>query len=222
MKRAFTLIEVLIVLFVIGVLAALLFPTFERARSNARRSSCQSNLKQIGLGFMQYNRDYDEMFPLAYADSDGSGAYNPNFDAGWMQILQPYIKSTTIFQCPSETSPYSPPLQATDYWYSAPVAQINHMSKIVHLERSVLCGDGIAMPAAFVATHGAIAYNGDAPALKYNRDIWDTSEETDGKGGRRHLNGMNFLFCDAHVKWLRPETVGAAPVTSVGPTFQVR
>ena len=222
MKRAFTLVEVLIVLFVIGVLAALLFPVFSKARENARRSSCQSNLKQIGLGFMQYARDYDETFPLAYADSDGSGSYSSAFDAGWADNLQPYLKSTRLFQCPSETSAYAPPLRATDYWYSAPASQIESMAVIAEVSRTVLCGDGVAMPAAFVATHGALAYEGDAPSLKYNRDIWDISEQTGGQGGRRHLGGSNFLFCDGHVKWLRPETVGAAPVSAGEPTFRVR
>ena len=221
MKRAFTLVEILVVLFIIGVLAALLFPYFARARENARHSSCQSNLKQIALGFMQYARDYDEKFPLAYTDNDGSGAYNANFDRGWMDNVQPYIKSTQIFQCPSESENYSPPLRATDYWYSAPVEQTSLMSLFDAVQFTVLCGDGVAAPSALLATHGAIAYGGDAPALKYNRDIWDTTEQTLGKGGRRHLDGLNFLFCDGHVKWLKPETVGAAKVTEKKPTFRV-
>ncbi len=226
MRRAFTLVEILIVLFVVGVLAALLFPTFARARENARRSSCQSNLKQIGLGILQYVRDYDETFPLAYADSDGSGAYNPYLDNGWMQILQPYIKSTAVFQCPSEDKNYFPPLRATDYWYSAPVSQTDNMNVVAKPSQTVMCGDGVGMPAAFVATHGAIAYKGDAPSLKYNRDIWDIGEKTEGKGGRRHLSGLNLLFCDGHVKWYKPATVGAATVDENAPntntpTFRV-
>lgn len=59
--KGFTLIELLVVIAIIAILAAILFPVFARARENARRSSCQSNLKQIALGWMQYNQDYDEM-----------------------------------------------------------------------------------------------------------------------------------------------------------------
>jgi prepilin-type N-terminal cleavage/methylation domain-containing protein len=59
----FTLIELLVVIAIIAILAAILFPVFARARENARRASCASNLKQISLGLMQYSQDYDERFP---------------------------------------------------------------------------------------------------------------------------------------------------------------
>src|SRR5437867_12863837 len=92
-KRGFTLIELLVVIAIIAILAAILFPVFGRARENARRSSCQSNLKQVGLGFMQYVQDYDELMPNRLLG---------NVDLHTR--LQPYIKSTQIFNCPSQTS----------------------------------------------------------------------------------------------------------------------
>lgn len=58
-RNGFTLIELLIVIFIIALLAAILFPVFARARENARRTSCASNLKQIGLANAQYMQDYD-------------------------------------------------------------------------------------------------------------------------------------------------------------------
>ena len=59
-NRGFTLIELLVVIAIILILAAILFPVFARARENARRASCQSNLKQMGLVLGQYAKDYDE------------------------------------------------------------------------------------------------------------------------------------------------------------------
>ncbi len=66
-KWGFTLIELLVVIAIIAILAAILFPVFARARENARRASCQSNLKQIGLGIFQYAQDYDEYYCSASA-----------------------------------------------------------------------------------------------------------------------------------------------------------
>lgn len=130
-SRAFTLIELLVVISIIAILAAILFPVFARARENARRASCMSNLKQIGLGFMQYTQDYDEKFPLALWQTGGTFGSNVSSDisnfkgpssrdlsmpsgifrvsrgsgAGylytWMDFIFPYVKSTQLFICPS-------------------------------------------------------------------------------------------------------------------------
>ena len=62
-KNAFTLIELLVVIAIIAILAAILFPVFAQAREKARAISCLSNEKQIGLGIMQYQQDWDEKNP---------------------------------------------------------------------------------------------------------------------------------------------------------------
>jgi prepilin-type N-terminal cleavage/methylation domain-containing protein/prepilin-type processing-associated H-X9-DG protein len=93
----FTLIELLVVIAIIAILAAILFPVFARARENARRASCQSNLKQIGLAVLQYTQDYDEMYPISRWDGGGAGRR-----MSWVQSTQPYMKSTQIYKCPSD------------------------------------------------------------------------------------------------------------------------
>src|SRR5919206_279833 len=93
-SRGFTLIELLVVIAIIAILAAILFPVFGRARENARRSSCQSNLKQIGLGIMQYTQDYDETLPM-------SGWFNPTPRHFIYNDIDPYLKSRQIWKCPS-------------------------------------------------------------------------------------------------------------------------
>ena len=94
-NKGFTLIELLVVIAIIAILAAILFPIFARARENARRSSCQSNLKQLGLGVMQYVQDYDERYPMAWR-----GAYAAP-TATIKDDLVPYLKSEQIWICPS-------------------------------------------------------------------------------------------------------------------------
>src|SRR5438093_7190091 len=108
-QQGFTLIELLVVIAIIAILAAILFPVFARARENARRSSCLSNLKQIGLGIMQYTQDYDEQFPKAWRGS-GNGGSDATDKSKWMDMIFPYVKSEQIFNCPSMTftSPYGP------------------------------------------------------------------------------------------------------------------
>ncbi len=62
-QKGFTLIELLVVIAIIAILAAILFSAFAKAREAARKSSCSSNLKQIGIALMQYTQEYDETYP---------------------------------------------------------------------------------------------------------------------------------------------------------------
>jgi prepilin-type N-terminal cleavage/methylation domain-containing protein len=78
-RRGFTLIELLVVIAIIAILAAILFPVFARARESARRSTCLSNLKQVGTATMMYLQDYDDTYPsglvLAVPGPDTGGNF---------------------------------------------------------------------------------------------------------------------------------------------------
>ncbi len=93
----FTLIELLVVIAIIAILAAILFPVFARARENARKASCQSNLKQLAIGVSMYLQDYDQCFPVWFREE------YPNSPAHPTVAVSPYLKNTQILVCPSQT-----------------------------------------------------------------------------------------------------------------------
>ena len=95
-NKGFTLIELLVVIAIIAILAAILFPVFAQAREKARAISCISNEKQIGLGIIQYQQDYDEKNP------GGLNGYGGG--SGYAGQIYPYVKSTGVFKCADDSS----------------------------------------------------------------------------------------------------------------------
>lgn len=245
-KKGFTLIELLVVIAIIAILAAILFPVFGRARENARRSSCQSNLKQIALGVKQYVQDYDERFPLVTA-ADTNNLTN----RGWAVALQPYLKSTQIFQCPSETVAGANGNTTdvnyggagfTDYWYNQKLSGKGE-SAVEYISSTVMNGDGTSSTSAYafdgITISDAADYQDNNPAntsttFPYTMNaagIRSNSVIPAGKGdfGQRHLDGLNYAFADGHAKWYKSDTKnnlnkvadGKTPYTASGqdPTF---
>jgi prepilin-type N-terminal cleavage/methylation domain-containing protein/prepilin-type processing-associated H-X9-DG protein len=122
-RSGFTLIELLVVIAIIAILAAILFPVFAQAREKARQTSCLSNTKQIGLAFMQYIQDYDEMLPpvagtyvanntsyMSHWGVDligGTNAPTASIPAGVTvpSLIGSYIKNNQIQNCPSGPRP---------------------------------------------------------------------------------------------------------------------
>lgn len=101
--KGFTLIELLVVIAIIAILASILFPVFAQAREKARQSTCSSNLKQLGLAFIQYSQDYDEVFPSP--GGSNFGVWDTINSDGTSPVLDPYLKNRgtsaiTVFACP--------------------------------------------------------------------------------------------------------------------------
>jgi prepilin-type N-terminal cleavage/methylation domain-containing protein/prepilin-type processing-associated H-X9-DG protein len=232
--RGFTLIELLVVIAIIAILASILFPVFARARENARRSSCSSNLKQIALGFRQYTQDYDEKYPVVAVDLTSTATAQAT---GWAIQMQPYLKSTQIFQCPSEsTAPAAGVVTAgsatygnagySDYWYNSKL-QGKSEAAVEYVSLTVLNGDGGNGSAAYGFDGTTVFDTGVVPADAgvLNGRAIATSQDF----GLRHLDGLNYAFADGHVKWLKSNTAtslgkvfnGATPYLNSGqePTF---
>lgn len=235
-KRAFTLIELLVVIAIIAILAAILFPVFARARENARRTSCLSNMKQLGLGFIQYSQDYDERFPNLSSE----------LGRGIPIVLGPYIQKvagtytsttgngTNIWTCPSDTLNRNPAAVAGN----PPAGDIPKQSYGVlywtatnAANRAPWPGDGIGRSiAAFPDASGTFMLaeiRNDYAILGQNSSQvkrpasggsllnsgYATQDCADSNCTKvvpaPHLEGWNYLYVDGHAKWQRAEqTIG--------------
>jgi prepilin-type N-terminal cleavage/methylation domain-containing protein/prepilin-type processing-associated H-X9-DG protein len=215
----FTLIELLVVIAIISILAAILFPVFARARENARRSACMSNLKQIGLGVMMYVQDYDETYPASSQKNSDTGAF-----VYWPELLEPYTKSTQIFLCPSNASvssgaptyagQYGANWLVLAYYNNAPVK----MAAVAAPSATYLAMDYgnyyISANTPPASTSGFFYLPGIGSLKGLTSSACPTSStpasydkvRNDCMNGR-HFGGVNMTFADGHVKWLKTEVV---------------
>jgi len=118
--KGFTLIELLVVIAIIAILAAILFPVFAQAREAARKTSCASNLRQLGMGIQMYHQDYDKKYPYWNWSQNGQGG--GNMASLWHVAIFPYVKNVQLYSCPSDAQRWG---QATTdlYWWSIPQAR---------------------------------------------------------------------------------------------------
>jgi prepilin-type N-terminal cleavage/methylation domain-containing protein/prepilin-type processing-associated H-X9-DG protein len=222
-RPGFTLIELLVVIAIISLLAAILFPVFARARENARRTSCLSNMKQLALGVMQYAQDNDGRLTGATGTTCGTVV---NL---WQMAYQPYLKSDQILFCPSSLK-YTGSLTlntATNYGF--PMSWVgprpaNQIAVVARLGRE--------MNSCPPNTSSWTYFTTDAPPLldaipEAARTclIGETGSNTTSTGfpifgaytgtystqvaSERHFDGANYAYLDGHVKWIKKDAVDA-------------
>lgn len=214
-RTAFTLIELLVVISIIAVLAAILFPVFARARENARRASCMSNLKQIGLGFMMYTQDYDEMMPPAITVNNPSPPFESYVSTDrrwyWGHLVYPYTKSPQLYYCPS--SPRESTFRRQNYGVNVVIVpKLNgsaptpvSLASIVSPAQKYLVMDSgeylIESPRQAIASQGGGHWY-YLPGMGLGGGTCGDGAPAECTGGR-HFEGINMIFADGHVKWLK-------------------
>ena len=213
-RKGFTLIELLVVIAIIAILAAILFPVFARAREQARKSSCVSNLKQLGLSVIQYTQDYDEQFPIGL-NWRGENDTVPRYQAGFKYQLNPYVKSNQIYVCPSDSNwarngghggqSYG---SSFDTWYN------NHYWDNRGIDGNGRGGQNAALSTG--ADNGnpptgavglAAVQNAVGKALFWDQQCWhegQSNNECGNAGATQKTYGeRNMVFVDGHAKYMK-------------------
>ncbi len=208
-RVAFTLIELLVVIAIIAIIAAILFPVFARAREKARQIACLSNMKQLGLAFIQYAGDNDEAFPnTAHGGDPGKNQTGvwmfysqytpmPAFDPAKSSLF-PYIKSKAVFVCPDDAQGQ---VFGVSYAY-------NSCLTLPHDAQAVWPGKTQAAVAAptetlLLAEEGQQNTGGttnDALFNMYNGGGTGQGYDYQNYSGR-HTDGSNVLLIDGHAKY---------------------
>ncbi|MDD3927746.1 MAG: DUF1559 domain-containing protein [bacterium] len=217
-KKGFTLIELLVVIAIIAVLAAILFPVFARARDSARKATCQSNLKQLGLAFSMYTQDWDEAYPQNRVLHPGQTSNTNCFVTGngyflWPEFIFPYIKNYSVFICPSNRMAVLPPVKPAN------LASNNKMSYGVNHRVIIPCELAVVQPVyetdvtkpANTVLLGEVAEANEVwdplpsgwkqPGSTYADCVNPQSHSLHASG--RHGGGSSLLFVDGHVKWMQ-------------------
>ena len=197
-KNAFTLIELLVVIAIIALLAAILFPVFARARENARRTSCLNNMKQIGLGLMQYTQDYDEKYPVTSSNSIDNFSTTTTATSPF-QALYPYTKSRQILVCPSAKPNGATASNATSYFLNMTIISFTGVSQasIQETAKRIVIQDFF-----------------ESRKFSYFRPYFDTASGKYVAWLRAdysdlHFDGGNLMFADGHAKWRKTSSICA-------------
>ncbi len=205
-RLGFTLIELLVVIAIIAILAAILFPVFAKAREKARQSSCSSNLKQMGLAFIQYKSDYDER-------STSSWLYvNSNDGYVWQDQLDPYVKNDQLVDCPS-TSRKVTRNTVRNFggtgWYNWNRGTMDYACTTNYWGGYAGSATGPAANHPMGRSDGDVRdVAGTIVLLDYAANFESASQYdvagallTGNADMERHNDGLNLMWWDGHVKW---------------------
>jgi prepilin-type N-terminal cleavage/methylation domain-containing protein/prepilin-type processing-associated H-X9-DG protein len=216
-KQGFTLIELLVVIAIISILAAILFPVFARARENARRASCQSNLKQLALGVLMYAQDYDNHFVPYWTLYGGvqspKGCSSTPYATEWPILVYPYVKSVQLYICPDKTTAaWSGECRALsgvsygiNYYLATGTGSAGSIGAGPH-ESAITQPSLTALFTDTMDNLGTLSGVGSGIDQSYTMGLASSPTGSDNVDPR-HMDGVNVAYADGHVKWMKwPET----------------
>jgi len=199
MKKAFTLIELLVVIAIIAILAAMLMPALARAREEARKAACQSNVHNIGLGWAMLRKDHDGEFSREHCDSWDCLPESLGDIAGLG-----YVDDLGIFMCPSFDSAY-PRTPGLVRWYPGDAAETGDNSNVVvytgEYQEFTYFADEARIPKE-PDPKRAICADGAEMVTRFGAEPANHARDD------QRIDGANVLYVDMVVQWnpvYRPE-----------------
>jgi prepilin-type N-terminal cleavage/methylation domain-containing protein/prepilin-type processing-associated H-X9-DG protein len=190
LSRAFTLVELLVVISVIGLLMGILVPALGKARKTANRTYCKANLRQIGVAIRSYLDDNRDIFPLCSAMPwEITDTNSPFYAPPITKVLGPILKEPKVFICKSDnTQKYYLRTGNTSYWYSG----------VTMAGPPGLAGRTIKEN--FLVVRGA--KEKDIPVMN---DFDDYHPISGRKGNSNYVIGINYLYADWHVSDIKKQ-----------------
>ena len=212
-RTAFTLVEILVVVAILAILAAVLFPVFGRARENARRSSCLSNMRQIGLGIAQYTQDFDERLPFS------TGTTPDPLSGRWPNKIASYVKNTQVFVCPSYTEHRLPAnflaFTAGGWNGSSSTYGINENLSEYRNPGPLSPGDSVSRHLGELKSPSETALIAEVAELSANGNaLLGSPDNLDPTSWENHINKTAWNKGNSDWQWVPPGQFGGSGVTS--------
>lgn len=205
-KNGFTLIELLVVIAIIAILAGLLLPTLSRAKQRAWTVSCNSNLRQIGLGMRMFADDSNEYYPESGATIYW-GAIDPRTGkASWMEQMFSYLGNTNAYNCPGNAQLAQPYRGPFNYFNGCNAAFVTTGGF------AAVRATAVRFPSAFVLGGDTAGTQGgptlfdplDADKDDYTQNcVGGAASSTLTEYWQIHSQGQNVMFADGHSEWYK-------------------